>query len=120
MTEFVDANIFIERWTNSKAEKYLDELGDNQCTSVLVLTEVFHKLNKKNISNAFQYLRQIMGVIEVYDITKNDLFNAMKNKIDININDKIHIEVMKRNNVVEIVSYDKDFDKDKIIIRKEP
>ena len=60
-----------------------------------------------------------MGSITVYEFTKDDLFNAIKNSSDLNINDKIHIEVMKRNNVNVIISFDKDFDREKTIKREE-
>ena len=60
-----------------------------------------------------------MGTIKVYDMTQNDLFIAMKDSLDININDKIHIATMKRNNITVIISFDTDFDKDKTIFREE-
>jgi len=120
MIKFIDANIFIERWTNPKAQELIDNLDrEKQCTSVLVLAEVYHKLKVKNVGNIFDYLRGILGSITVYDFTKDDLFNAIKNPADINVNDKIHIETMKRNKVNTIISYDKDFDRDKTIIREE-
>ena len=60
-----------------------------------------------------------MGSIQIFDVTQNDLFNAIKNPINIDINDKIHIEVMKNNNINTIISFDKDFDKDRTVIREE-
>lgn len=120
MIKFIDANIFIERWSNQKAEKFLDNLNrEEYCTSILVLTEVYHKLTKKNIKNTFDYIRTIMGMIRVHEITQEDLFNAAKSPIEMNINDKIHIAVMKRNSIKTIVSFDTDFDNDKTIIREE-
>jgi len=35
------------------------------------------------------------------------LFNAIKNSVDIEIDDKINLEIMKRNNIFVIVSFDK-------------
>ena len=120
MTKFIDANIFIERWSNPKAREFTNSLNSKEhCTSTLVLAEVYHKLEKKNITNILEYIRAIMGAIKVYDITQNDLFNAIKNPLKININDKIHIETMKRNNVRIIISFDKDFDKEKSVFREE-
>ena len=120
MIKFIDANIFIERWSNPKAEEFTNSLNsENHCTSVLVLAEVYHKLKQKNIKNIFDYIRGIMGTIKVYEFIRNDLFNAIKNPLDLNINDKIHIEIMKRNKVLTIVSYDEDFDRVKTIIREE-
>jgi len=60
-----------------------------------------------------------MGAIKVYDILQDDFFNAIKNTLNININDKIHLAVMKRNNIHTIVSFDRDFDKDGTIVREE-
>ena len=118
--KFIDANIFIERWTNPKARDLIDSLDKGEyCTSTLVLAEVYHKLKLKEIKNVFDYVRTIMGALKVYEFYQTDLFNAMKNPVQININDKIHIEVMKRNNASIIISYDKDFDKDKTIKREE-
>lgn len=118
--KFIDANIFIERWSNPLAKEFTDTLKrEEHCTSVLVLAEVYHKLNQKNIKNIFSYIRGIMGAISVYDFTKDDLFNAIKNQADLNINDKIHIEAMKRNGISNIVSFDKDFDRDKAVKREE-
>lgn len=119
-TKFIDTNIFIERWANPKAEEFTDSLNrEEHCTSVLVLAEVYHKLKLKGIKNVFDYIRGIMGTINIYDFTKNDLFNAIKNPSDLHINDKIHIEVMKRNNIDTIISFDKDFDREKTIKREE-
>jgi|SRR3989338_1566706 len=119
MIKFIDANIFIERWSNAKARELIDNLDREQhCTSVLALAEVYHKLKKKDI-DSFEYLRNIMGAIKVQDVTTADLFNAMKSNIDININDRIHIATMKRNDMNTIVSQDTDFDKDSTIVREE-
>lgn len=120
MTKFIDANIFIERWSNPKAEQLTNSLNrEEHCTSVLVLAEVCHKLKLKNIKSVFEYIRGIMGSIEVYDFTQQDLFDAIKNPSDMSINDKIHISVMKNNNLDTIISFDKDFDKDSTIKREE-
>lgn len=119
--KFIDANIFIERWSNERAKKLTDSLDrEKHCTSVLVLAEVYHKLTKKNIENTFEYIRTIMGAINVYDFTQSDLFEAVKSKAEMNINDRIHIATMKRNNIYTIISFDGDFDKDKTIIREMP
>jgi predicted nucleic acid-binding protein len=118
--KFIDANIFIERWTNPSAKAFIDALHpDEHCTSVLVLAEVYHKLQQKGVKSAFEYMRAIMGVLKVHEITQNDLFNAMKSQLEMRINDRIHLEVMKRNDVHIIVSFDKDFDKDKTVRREE-
>ena len=120
-TKFIDANIFIERWTNPAARELTDSLdADEHHTSVLVLTEVYHKLARKGVRTAFDYVRAIMGAAKVHDTNQNDLFNAMKNPVQMNINDKIHLEVMMRNGISTIISYDKDFDRDKRVRREEP
>jgi len=120
MIKFIDTNVFIERWTNKKAEELINNLNpDEHCTSVLVLAELFHKLKKKGVKNNYDYVKTIMGSLKVYEINQSDLFNAIKNPIDIDINDRINIEVMKRNGIINMISYDKDFDKDKTIIREE-
>jgi predicted nucleic acid-binding protein len=120
-TRFIDANIFIERWSTPAAKELTDNLEhEKHCTSVLVLAEVYNKLVKKGAKAAFDYVRTIMGAIQIYDIYQNDLFNAMKNPAAMGINDKIHIEVMKRNNINTIISFDKDFDRDKTITREAP
>ena len=119
MIKFIDANVFIERWSNPHAKKLIDTLNrERHCTSVLVLSEVFHKLKKKKVENIFHYLRGVMGVINVMDITSNDFFNAMKCSTDLGINDKIHVEVMKRNGLSTIISNDADFDREKSISRE--
>lgn len=121
MAKFIDANVFIERWGNQKARHLIDNLDpESHCTSVLVLAEVYHKLQKRGVKNSFEYIRTIMGTIKVHELTQNDLFNAMKSPLDISINDKIHTEVMRRNNITAIISFDRDFDKDKTLTREEP
>lgn len=118
--KFIDANIFILRWSDQKVKEFIDSLSfGDYCTSVLVLAEVHHKLKQKNIENVFEYIRGIMGTIKVYDFRQQDLFDAVKNPLDMSINDKIHIAVMKNNNIGTIISYDKSFDKDKAIRREE-
>lgn len=118
MIKFIDANIFIERW-NLTIDFASTLNKDEYSTSVLVLSEVYHKLKQKKVQSAFNYLRFIMSSVQVFDVTQNDLFNAIKSSVDININDKLHIEVMLRNGINTIISYDKDFDKDKRIKREE-
>ncbi len=118
--KFIDAHIFIERWSNPRAEEFTNALQREQhCTSVLVLAEVQHKLRKKKVKNVFEYLRGIMGAIKVHGVIQEDLFNALKNPLDIGINDKLHLAVMKRNKISTIVSYDTDFDQDQEITREE-
>ena len=108
---FIDANIFLERWSNVKAASFLDKLDPSiHCTSVLVLSEVSYTMQNKRVEKVFECIRDIMGCVKVYDLCQVDLFNALKNPVDISFNDKLHIEVMKRNGVSTIVSYDKDFD----------
>ncbi len=120
MTKFIDANIFIERWNNERVAEFLNNLNrDDHCTSVLVLSEVYHKLMKKNITDAFHYIRTIMGAIKVHDVFQDDLFFALKLDLPININDRIHLAVMKRNGLSCIISYDADFDHDTTITREE-
>lgn len=120
LIKFIDTNVFIKRWTDTTVEGFFNNLEpENYCTSVLVLIEVHHKLEKKRVKSAFQFIRSIMGVVKVFDVTQDDLFNAIKNPLDVHINDKIHIAVMKRNNIQTIVSYDTDFDKEKGIRREE-
>ncbi len=121
MTKFIDANIFVLRWSNPKVKEFIDSLGSgNYCTSVLVLAEVYHKLKQKNIENVFDYVRGIMGTIKVFDFTQQDLFDAMKDRSDLHINDKVHAAVMKNNSIRTILSYDADFDREKTIVREEP
>lgn len=119
-TKFIDANIFILRWGNPKVKEFIDSLNrEEHCTSVLVLAEVYHKLKQKKIENVFNYIRGILGTIKVYDFTQDELFEAIKNPLEININDKIHIAVMKNNDISTVISFDKDFDMDKTIKREE-
>lgn len=118
--KFIDANIFIRRWSDPAVEHFINFLEPEEyCTSVLVLIEAYHHLQKRNFTGTFGYLRTIMGTIKVYDIIQDDLFSAIKNPLPIRINDRIHIAVMKRNNIQTIISYDTDFDKEKEIRREE-
>lgn len=120
MTKFIDANIFIKIAEDENSEGFFEGLNLNEhFTSVLVLAEAYHKLTKKNLRNVFQYMRLIMSAVTVLDIGQSDFFNAIKNPSDLNINDKIHIEIMKRNSIDTIISFDKDFDRDKTIKREE-
>ncbi|MBI2666688.1 type II toxin-antitoxin system VapC family toxin [Candidatus Woesearchaeota archaeon] len=120
MMKFIDANIFIERWSNEKVREFTESLNrEEHCTSVLVLAEVYHKLQKKRIVHTFDYLRGIMGAIKVFDIFQDDFFQAMKSFPNMGINDRLHLAVMKRNAISVIVSFDRDFDGEKNIIREE-
>jgi len=119
--KFIDANIFLKKWIDAKSAKLVENLDrEKHCTSVLVLSEVHHLLTRKNISGAFDYLRSILGRITVFDFVQEDLFNAIKNEQSFDINDKVNVEIMKRNNINTIVSYDKEFDRVKTIKREEP
>ena len=119
-TKFIDANIFILRWGNPKVKEFIDSLNrEEHCTSVLVLAEVYYKLKQKKVENVFNYIRGILGTIKIHDFTQEELFEAIKSPLEININDKIHIAVMKNNSINTVISFDKDFDRDKTIKREE-
>ena len=121
MIKFIDANIFLKKWIDAKSAKLVENLDrEKHCTSVLVLSEVHHLLTRKNISGAFDYLRSVLGRINVFDFIQEDFFNAIKNGQSFDINDKVNIEIMRRNKISTIVSYDKDFDMVKTIKREEP
>lgn len=121
MTKFIDANIFIRRFNDPKVKEFTNQLNrDEHCTSVLVLAETYHKLKKYNVENTFGFFRTIMGAVEILDVTQSDFFLALTSNLDININDKIHIATMKRNSISTIISFDKDFEKEKTILREEP
>ena len=121
MTKFVDANIIIRSWSDEAAEKLLDSFNKNEhATSVLALAEAYHKLEKKGIKDLFEFFRELLAGMEVFDITLEDFFNAIKNDLPLSINDRLHIEVMKRNDVRAIISYDKDFDHVPTITREGP
>ncbi len=121
MIKFIDANVFVRRWEDPACKRFLDAVNqDRFCTSVLALSEAHHKLERLGVKHVFEYVRDIMGLITVYNVLQDDLFSAMKNPLNMPINDKLHLAVMKRNFVDTIVSYDKDFDKDKTITREEP
>ena len=119
-TKFIDANIFTLRWSNPKVKEFIDSLNrEEHCTSVLVLAEVYYKLKQKKVENVFNYIRGILGTIKIHYFTQEELFEAIKSPLEININDKIHIAVMKKNNINTVISFDKDFDRDKTIKREE-
>lgn len=118
---FIDATIFLERWSNDAAKAVTENINPEEyCTSVLVLSEVYHKLRNKGATQTFAFIRNMLGSLTIFDYLQQDLFDAMKNPVEININDKIHIAIMKMNNISEIISYDKDFDRDQLIRRLTP
>ncbi|HII71268.1 TPA: type II toxin-antitoxin system VapC family toxin [Candidatus Woesearchaeota archaeon] len=115
---FIDANIFLSRWDDAAARDYLETLDpEKDYTSVTVLGEVYHVLTRKGVDDVFRLIRRLMAMTTVLEVTQDDLFNAVKNPIDIEINDKISIAVMRRNGIDTILSYDKGFDQDKTIKR---
>ena len=118
--KFIDTNLFVRRWDDQKIEDFIDALNPEEyCTSVLVLIETYHKLQSRHFTENFDYIRSLMGVLTVFDIIQDDFFNAIKNPLDIDINDRVHLAVMKRNNINTIISYDTDFDKEKSMVREE-
>ncbi len=84
------------------------------------MTEVVHVLERKGAENIFQYIRTLLFGTTVLEITQDDLFRALSNPAAIKVNDRINIQIMKRNNIDTILSFDKGFDKDKTIKREEP
>jgi len=120
MVKFIDANIFIQRWSNPQIAAFLNTLNpEEHATSVLVLAEVYDKMELKKLTHAFSYIRGLMGALTVFPIIQDDLFWAIKNPLPLRINDRLHLAVMKRNNVQVLISYDADFDHDKSMIREE-
>src|SRR3989344_9698793 len=101
MTKFIDANIFVRRFNDPKVMEFTNRLNrEEHCTSILVLAETYHKLKKNNVENVFSFFRTIMGAVEILDVTQSDFFLALTSNLEINVNDKIHIATMKRNNIL--------------------
>ncbi len=120
MTKFVDANVIIGSWSDPAAENLMGALNkETHATSVLALAEAYRKLQKKGIGNLFEFFRELLANMAVYDVSIGDFFNAIKSNVQLSINDKMHIEVMKRNTISTIISFDKDFDKVNTITREE-
>jgi len=145
---FVDANIFIylilgdPRYKMS-CKKFLNRIKDNEIkafTSVIVLSEILHKLmiseivkkynvgylealnyfkNKPNIflklEKCWEDIKEIKSInnLVILDVTDKvfDIGIKYSKEFKLLISDALHLAVMKQNNITNLASNDSDFER---------
>jgi len=129
---FIDSNIFfyakiLDREYGESCAKILGRIDRGElkaATSTLVIIELANALRKyglgkeaKNVVDAIFSLD-----LQVYEIEQLDVRNALRlfDEFGISPYDCVHVAVMKRAGITQIISADKDFDKIAGIQRLDP
>ena len=121
---FVDANVFIYVLVKSPREDYLIsrnilkriEEGEETITSIAIIQEVLDWLEYNNrredIEKFLTALNSYIAMRKV-EISWADMLDAISDmkKYNLDFVDALTLQVMKRNNVKEIYTNDKDFDR---------
>ncbi len=134
-TQFVDTNIFIRYLTQDNAEKYracyqlFKRAEQNQVsltTSESILAEVVYVLESKYYAVPRQQIKValsrllILPGLKVAHLSTYLRALALYGQRSIDFEDCLSIAHMERQKLGEIISYDRDFDQVKEIIRTEP
>ncbi|MGL4669196.1 MAG: type II toxin-antitoxin system VapC family toxin, partial [Methanobacteriaceae archaeon] len=126
---FVDSSfligLFIEKdYWNKTATELLTKLPKERviCFSVLseVITLVGQKSDTETSKNVYDYLTdnyQIFDETQIKNAYDKIIDTCVKNRGKLSFTDSAIVEVMKELNIKEIVSFDKDFDKQECIVR---
>ena len=129
----IDTNIFVEIYLKQKnmkkCEIFLRKISENEIQgiitdfsidSVCILMENYHK----KTGEIRLFLLSLLGFVglKIYFTTIIDriLATQLMEKHDLDFDDALTLQAMYSNNVKEIVSFDKHFDKIKEIKRVEP
>lgn len=121
---FVDANVFIYVLVKSPREDYLIsrnilkriEEGEETITSIAIIQEVLDWLEYNNrqedIEKFLTALNSYIAMRKV-EISWADMLDAISDmkKYNLDFVDALTLQAMKRNNVKEIYTNDKDFDR---------
>jgi len=129
---FIDSNVFfyakiMDREYGNACAEILNRIVRGEveaATSVLVAVELANALVKYGLSNEVK--ETIDGLfsleISIHEVDQFDIRNAASifDEFKISPYDCVHIAVMRRVGVNEIISADKDFDKVNLIKRSDP
>jgi hypothetical protein len=127
---FVDASVFIHAFIKPKRELKPHEVkikesakeivkrisqGEEVATTVVQIAEIANILESYMPIEALKVEESLLltGNLKVYGVTKKDCINALKTAKDksIGLSDAIAHLLMIRNDIREIYSFDRDFDR---------
>lgn len=121
---FVDANVFIYVLVKSPKEDYFTsknilkriEEGEEAITSIPIIQEVIDWLeynNRRGEVKKFLIALNSYATMKKVGISWTEMLDAISDmeKYDLNFTDALTLQVMKKNNVTEIYTNDKDFER---------
>ena len=121
---FVDANVFIYVLVKSPKEDYLTsksilkriEDGEEAITSTSIIQEVVEWLEynrRREEARKFLIALNSYAVMRKVSVSWREMLDAVSDmeKYDLDLIDALTLQVMKKNNVTEIYTKDKDFDR---------
>ncbi len=129
---FIDSNVFfyakiLDRAYGNACAKILDKIVKSEIeavTSTLVVIELANALRKFGLSNEVkEVIDAVLSLdVPVYEVDSLSVRDAagIFNEFRISPYDCVHVAVMKRARIVDIISADKDFDKIAWIKRLDP
>ncbi|OGI15662.1 hypothetical protein A3K63_04490 [Candidatus Micrarchaeota archaeon RBG_16_49_10] len=133
MSVFVDVNIFVELFLEQEKQKecfdFFELINKNKLkayTSDFIIfgSSLILERSGKKPSEIKKFLEDVFNIkgLTVYDLTPSDMINATKNMKNYNLSleDAFSLQGALENKIKDFVSFDRDFDKVKIIKRVEP
>ena len=128
---FLDANIFLEFELGDKysqdCKTLLSKIHNNKIKAItsdfIVYTCLIQMENKlksvEKMENFITFLENLIG-LEIHSPTYKIIYNAFEimKKYKLDFDDALVVSIMKSLGIKQLVSFDKDFDKANLIIRR--
>ncbi|RLE61925.1 MAG: type II toxin-antitoxin system VapC family toxin [Thermoprotei archaeon] len=128
---YIDSNVFfysiiVDRVYGRSCIKVLKMIYTEDIRAVIsstILLEVANALRKYGIPKIFERIKSILSLpLRVVDVTTDDILRAIElsEKYKLSPYDALHVIVMDREGLRDIISTDRDFDKIDWITRIDP
>ena len=131
--KFVDANIFLELMLDDKkadiCESFFEKIKNEETsfyTSDFIiytcLLQIEQKIKSLKVMGEFIYFINNLNNLHILRPSIKDIYNSLliSKKYKLDFDDALVVSVMAENNIQNLISFDKDFDKVSMIKREEP
>ena len=130
---FIDANIFLELMLDDKkaniCESFFEKIKNEETnfyTSDFIiytcLLQIEQKIKSLKVMGEFIYFINNLNNLSILRPSIKDIYNSLhiSKKYKLDFDDALVVSVMAENNIQNLISFDKDFDKVSMIKREEP
>ena len=131
--KFIDANIFLELMLDDKkaniCESFFEKIKNEETnfyTSDFIiytcLLQIEQKIKSLKVMGEFIYFINNLNNLSILRPSIKDIYNSLhiSKKYKLDFDDALVVSAMVENNIQNLISFDKDFDKASMIKREEP